>query len=549
MTSPKIKKIEIQGFRAFGRKRQTLTFGSLLAAVWAPNSQGKTSLAEAFEFLLTGQIVRRQLMASTQDEFADALRNAHMPAGTPTYVEAEVTAADETVHKIRRTLISDYAKRQHCRSMLQIDGKDAKEVDLTALGIVLSQPPLAAPVLTQHTLSYLFSARPQERATYFKAILEATDLGELRGTVAVLEGKFKPDDNDRHWLRLAAAAAIKEAEPFLVSLKTTVPTPTDLVTAIDRAITAILATSGSGIPNTAAERLDALKELLQERRSKTFPVDGFDKKGLSDWTAPDEAEWEKIDEYLAERDKVEKETRRLIALFREALGMHTVDSATHPIDCLLCGTEGGLTPERIAHIRAQVQKTEAFQSAKSAAMDALRGLAAAARALHVAVDAACPRFLAMDSRDRRQKGFRVERIRGLLGPDAVSDIDNWLDALRNLARARLAINTTAMALATQVAGRVENPDNLDDPHLLKTRFDEAGAVYHRFATLIKYYVEAEKTLLEQLTAVIDAASNTADWQVLIDIATDQQALRTTLVEAPRSGRPANGDNRGAASDR
>ena len=136
----------------------------------------------------------------------------------------------------------------------------------------------------------------------------------------------------------------------------------------------------------------------------------------------------------------------------------------------------------------------------------------------------------MSSRDRRKKGFRVERIRALLGPDAVSDIDIWLDALRNLARARPAIDTTAMALATQVADHVENPDNLDDPHLLKTRFDKGAAAYHRFAALIRSYVEAEKILLQQLTAVIDSASNTADWQVLIDIATDQHALRTSLIE-------------------
>jgi recombinational DNA repair ATPase RecF len=126
MISPKINTIEIQGFRAFGQKTQALAFRSLLAAVWASNSQGKTSLAEAVEFLLTGQIVRRQLMASTQDEFADALRNAHMPAGTPAYVEMGITGADGKPHKIRRTLVSDYAKRHDCRSLLQIDGKDAQ---------------------------------------------------------------------------------------------------------------------------------------------------------------------------------------------------------------------------------------------------------------------------------------------------------------------------------------------------------------------------------------------------------------------------------------
>ena len=434
MTSPKINKIEIQGFRAFGRKGQTLAFGSLLAAVWAPNSQGKTSLAEAFEFLLTGQIVRRQLVASTQDEFADALRNAHMPVDMPAYVEAEITSVDGKPHKVRRALISDYTKRQDCQSTLRIDGKDAKESDLAALGIVLSQPPLAAPVLAQHTLGYLFSARPQDRATYFKKIFEVTDLEELRGAAAALDAKFKPDDNDRHWIRLAAAA-IKEAGPFLAPFKTAVPATADLATAIRGAITAILTAAGAAMPKTPGERLAALEELLLERRTKTFPIDGFDRKPLADWTAPAQGEWDKLDEYLAEREKVEEETRRLTALFKEALAIPTVDVATQPIDCLLCGTEGSLSPERIAHIRAQVQETKVFQAAEKAAMVALRRLAATASALDAAAAAACPRFLAMRSGERRQKRFRVERIRALLGPDAAA-IDPWLKALRSLARAR-----------------------------------------------------------------------------------------------------------------
>ena len=530
MASPKINKIEIQGFRAFGQKGQTLRFGSLLAAVWAPNSQGKTSLAEAFEYLLTGQVVRRQLMASTQDEFADALRNAHMLAGMLTYVEAEITSADGKPHKVRRTLISDYAKRQDCQSTLQVDGKDSKESDLAGLGIVLSQPPLAAPVLAQHTLGYLFSARPQDRATYFKTILEVTDLDELRGAVGALGAKFKPDDDDRHWIRLASTAAIKKAGPFLVPFRTSVPAHADLAAAIERAITAILTGAGAAMPKTAAECLAALEALLLERRAKAFPVDGFDRKPLAHWTAPAQVEWDKLDEYLVEREKVEEETRRLTALFKEALAIPVVDAATQPIDCLLCGAEGSLTPERIAHVRAQVEETEAFQAAERGAMDALRRLAVAARALDAAVAAACPRVLATIPGDRRQKGFRVERIRALLGPDAAAAIDPWLKALRDLARARVAIDATAKALAAAIAGNLENPDTLDDLQPLKTCFGEAATAYSRFVALLRPYADAEKSLLGQLTAVIDAASDTAGWQDLIDVAGDQDALRTSLIE-------------------
>ena len=284
MTTPKLIKLEIRGFRAFGRKEQTLSFDSALAAIWAPNSQGKTSLAEALEFLLTGQIVRRQLVASTRDEFADALRNAHVPTSSSTYVEAEIAGADGKPHRVRRTLIADYAKRKDCQSALQIDGRDAQESDLAAIGIQLSQPPLAAPVLAQHTLGYIFSAGPQDRATYFKRILEVTDLDELRSAVAALDAKFTPDDGDRHWVRLAAAAAIENAEPLSVLLERAVPAPADLAATIGAAITAILHALEHPVPTAPTERLAAFESLLQQRRSKTFPIDGFARKPLVEWT-------------------------------------------------------------------------------------------------------------------------------------------------------------------------------------------------------------------------------------------------------------------------
>ena len=77
---PRIKSLSVRGFRAYGAAVQTLNLQTDIAVVWGPNSTGKTSLAEAFEFLLTGSIARRELMASSQDEFADALRNAHLAA-------------------------------------------------------------------------------------------------------------------------------------------------------------------------------------------------------------------------------------------------------------------------------------------------------------------------------------------------------------------------------------------------------------------------------------------------------------------------------------
>jgi recombinational DNA repair ATPase RecF len=90
---PRINWLEIQGFRAFGKELQRVDFSSQISVLWGPNSQGKTSFAEAIEFLFSGSIVRKELLASAQDEFADSLRNTHLPSAKSVYIAAEVFAS------------------------------------------------------------------------------------------------------------------------------------------------------------------------------------------------------------------------------------------------------------------------------------------------------------------------------------------------------------------------------------------------------------------------------------------------------------------------
>ncbi len=137
MPAPRLKSLSVKGFRVFGAAEQTLNLPVDIAVVWGPNSKGKTSLAEAFEFLLTGSITRRELMASSQDEFANALRNAHLAAGEEVYIAARITAADGTAHVIKRVLTGDYAKKKDCMSRIDIDGATSAEADMEKLGIAL----------------------------------------------------------------------------------------------------------------------------------------------------------------------------------------------------------------------------------------------------------------------------------------------------------------------------------------------------------------------------------------------------------------------------
>jgi chromosome segregation ATPase len=177
-----LTKIEIKGFRSFGNEPQHLDLSPKVNFIWAGNSQGKTSFTEGMEFLLTGNISRRDLLASSKDEFADALKNGFLSENDEVYVEIEIKKTTSS-HKIRRILIQDFGKRNDCSSKLFIDGKESTEADLANLGFTFNFPPLSTPILMQHCLSYLLTARPQDRAEFFKAVFEVNDVEMFRNSV------------------------------------------------------------------------------------------------------------------------------------------------------------------------------------------------------------------------------------------------------------------------------------------------------------------------------------------------------------------------------
>jgi hypothetical protein len=530
MPPARINKVEIQGFRAFGAKSQTLALSPTITAVWGPNSKGKTSLAEAFEFLLTGAIVRRELLASAKDEFADSLRNAHIPAQAPVYISAEIVDTNGVPHTVVRTLTADYGKRQDCQSTLEIDGKPATEQELLALGITLSQPPLRAPVLAQHTLGYLFSARPQDRAAYFKALREVTDLDAFRTAVAALESALRTPDLPA-LTQLAAAAGIAEATPALAPLRTKAPAALEVAKACAAATAALIAANGETVPADAAARLTRVEEILADKRARTFPVKALEKQPPRTWAPPAQSQIDALTTYIAERRKVDEETRRLAALFSEALALPAVAAAAAPIECPLCATPAALTPHRIAHIRERLRDTETFRAAEKGARDALQRIAAAIDTARTLSDDPVPKFMLVTPKARRSQGFSLQRIRELLGPGGASAIAAWLPLHRRLARARAGARRRASTCHRILAGYAANLDSLTDTAPVKDGLEALAAAVRVLHDELPRYLAAERDVAEPLKAVVDAASKTTAWAELIAIARDQPALHAALVDA------------------
>jgi hypothetical protein len=529
MTLCKINKLEIQGFRAFGRNPQTLEFPSLLAAIWGPNSQGKTSLAEAVEFLLTGEIVRRALMASGQDEFADSLRNAHLPGGAEVFVQATILGIDGEEYVVRRTLTTDYGKKQECTTALTIDGAPSEEAGLAVIGIRLSLPPLRAPVLAQHTLGYVFSARPQDRASYFKALLEVTDLDEFRSQVAALEKEIAAPESPllgKFALAASVPAAVHHLKPFLSK----VPSEIELTASFSAAFKSLIEANGEAAPPGDDERTARVVALLAEKQAKTFPLKGFDRKALPAWAAPEPEKFESLHRFVEERAKVDAEVRRLANLFREALALPAVHEAEHPIDCPLCGADDTLTPERIALLRDRVADTEVFQKALKEAREILGPMATGLSNLATALSEALPIFITNSSKFRRTRGFRVERIRELLGADANTDISAWLTSLRTLARARGRVMAAFRGTSALVEGLAADMDGFDECASVQKGFGAIAETHADFAVALAAYGMSEEKVRAGLQAIVDAQSETVGWQELIDLAGDIAALRSAMIE-------------------
>jgi len=541
--APIIRSLSVKGYRAYGAAEQTLNLLADIAVVWGPNSTGKTSLAEAFEFLLTGRITRRELMASTQDEFADALRNAHLAAGEEVHVAARITAADGTAHEIRRVLTGDYAKRRDCTSRLEIDDAAATEGDLARFGIAVSQPPLGAPILAQHTISHIFSVGPQDRATYFKTLLEVTDLDDLRNDIAALAGELTPP-HDPLLTKFDTCAAVPALKPALAGMLRTNTDLAALTVGIEDAARALIEAVGETVPETLDGRLAAIDKILADRRSKTFPLCGFERKELAGWNPPPPDIWTRLDSYLDEREKVDEETRHLVALLDEALKLPAIFGITEPVDCPLCGTESALTPERVELIRQHVEDSKDFKTAETAAKSALSQLSASAEALATGAEAALPRYLKATAAKRRETGFTVARIRGLLGDRAAELANPWLARVRPLARAGIALRRGALAAGALVEEEIAGIAATLDPDKLSAAFSAVAMLRATYAVAIDAYEALAAPLGTALNEVLDAQSDTSGWQDFLDIARQPVMLRAALIE--RAARVAVGKELDAA---
>ncbi len=445
--------LEIRGFRAFGSEARRLDLTSNLIVIHAGNSHGKTSLAEAMEWLITGRSSRRDLFGGAKAEYNASLRNAHLPSNDPVWVAASFRDQEGVLHIIRRELVADFAGSAECDSRLTVDGADAPS--LTPLGIDADNDALAAPVLLQHTLRHVLATEPKQRATYFKALLALSDLDLLRERVKAQTAAL---ENVPVGVGMAAVQRLlgTQLAETATDLQKLDGDRDELRQATEGIVLAAGATVLGADIMSMQELRGALERAAHERNDRLFPL-----AELTGVAVPELPEPPDLDAYIDEARRADTVESALLPVLTAVAGTPELADVDHPIDCPVCLTPEALTPERIGEIRDRLRKTDEFTAAGVAAERAigvfrlqLNEWAATARRSHPAAaswDEARAKEVISAAADL---GAHVPA----LVPPAIARVCELSDSLSAAAHAVTTVDAAGERLLDLVRRRADVPD-------------------------------------------------------------------------------------------
>jgi hypothetical protein len=521
-----IRWLEICGFRAFATP-QRLEFSGKIALISGPNSQGKTSIAEAVEFLLCGETLRRALLGGAKAEFEASLRNAHLEPTAPVWVKGGILGDDGVVHEVIRTLTLDYGADGECASELSIDGRPA--ADLSDLGVVLADPPLRTPILFQHTVRFALSSRPQDRADYFRAVLEVADLELIRDQLIALRPRVQ-SPLDAFLERLDRCAAL----PALASVCQTIRS----AASADAVKTALAEGLRIGAQELGAESHDpqqplavqaeALATATRAHGERAFPAAQFEAARVP-LNAPG-ADLTAAGAYSEGAAGVGLELQRLQRLFEATLELPHVAAAHEPIDCPVCESAATLTPARIERMRAELTGATGLRQDQTRALAELDQALVTLDHLASVIPGALPTAGRLDAEAYREREAQASELiaDGLtrLGAMKVplAELSGHCDsATALLSQARQAIDSLREAVA-----RGESTDPAPARAALAGLADQIGELTGAQAT----YRTLAAPILAQIRGAAAERQQVGGWADLAELARDP----SLLVAAARSRR-------------
>ena len=254
-----------------------------LIVVEGRNSSGKTSLAEALEWLMTGRLSRRECEElGHPSELKDCVGNVFRPEGEETWVTAVfgTDGADDTVTiTLRRVLKEDYGttRTSACSSVLVLNKRELSDAEeREALdGLFASVPPL----LMQHTLRLFVQSDPNRRRQYFERLLRLDELTDLIQKAVIGDARLSefpsPSGSASFstWEMLASLLQSGEARKAHIGVSRT--RESDLGRPVREALASIAHAEFSdsvGEAATLEEATAALVKAQAKARQKSFPL-------------------------------------------------------------------------------------------------------------------------------------------------------------------------------------------------------------------------------------------------------------------------------------
>lgn len=264
-------------FRGFREPHSRIDLDADLLVVVGSNSTGKTSLTEALEWVLTGQLSRRESGYGHPRELEKCIANEFCPPDVRPLVELELAVGGER-HVLRRELIADYGPTRTStpETLTYLDGRELSQAeDAEFLERVFAGVP---PFLMQHTLRRFVYADPTDRRRYFERLLQ---IDELTGLIskAVLrasdaESITSPSGGEAQRSLSELQSLLSGAlSPSILSNALRSP-PSDLRSSLRTALQQIARSEFEGIPaeSSLGEILMLLEGRQRDRRDKELPA-------------------------------------------------------------------------------------------------------------------------------------------------------------------------------------------------------------------------------------------------------------------------------------
>ena len=473
-------------FRGFKALPEPIDLTGSLIVIEGKNSSGKTSFAEALEFLFRGSLSRREEHGEgNPEELENCIENQLRPSDESTSVEATFVrhsgTPDEKHLVLRRLLTKDYGttSTSSCESKLHLDGSElSKEDEAAVIEELFSFVP---PLLMQHTLRSFVQSPPSHRRQYFERILSLDELTDLIGRAVIGNAKlpgFKSPQGSYgllQWETLIGQLKIPEAKGIAQKVKSAAPTnqPKTLADALIRV--AVLEFSS---PDADLGEVEAWIEQQQNvARQKSFPLLAQLRPkqqpnhelsttlaGPQDRQANIEGRWKDYESARALTNAVQENALVIADALESMIQAGLIDREEAVQLCPLCGHESPttLTQKRLLEIDEWKPLAEAEKHARANFDSEIEGLKRDLQTLIQEANDTLPDLLHLDQHLKEASSELLNAASTLVNVRShiETEVRQHLNKAQLLVKAEIGQIDTSAEVATYVSERIACIHNL-----------------------------------------------------------------------------------------